>query len=128
MQIYKFNRWLNETIDPSEAMDDKSSIQTIIDGKRNVAFITTFNSSISASINSNKLRTLQIHEIDEVGPMKKKWIIYKPEAEEDARKLLKITNDNDGYLRGTPEEQREIGRILNYDPEKVEAFIKKEEY
>lgn len=128
MQIYKFNRWLNETIDPSEAMDDKSSIQTIIDGKRNVAFITTFNSSISASINSNKLRTLQIHEIDEVDPMKKKWIIYKPEAEEDARKLLKITNDNDGYLRGTPEEQREIGRILNYDPEKVEAFIKKEEY
>jgi hypothetical protein len=119
---------IKEYIDPSEATNDISSIKTIIDGKRNIAFTAEKNNSkgtwkfIQQTIKENDLQVMFVK-----GNPGNAYIVYKKGSEKDAKKLKDIAEKYDGYLyyAASPEDTREIGRILNYDPKKVEEFIEK---
>lgn len=117
---------IKEYIDPMEGTTEISSVQTLVDGKRGVCFVASLNSHeanvISDMIYDNNLEIIKVpsnpHEA---------YIIFKPDYKENAIKLLNIAEKYDGYLAWYAEEDdsREIGRLLEYDPDSVEDFIRR---
>jgi len=119
---------LKEYIDPEEATDNLTSIETVINGKRNVAFIAEKSSSKESwKIVQNKIKENDLEVMYVKGNPSNAYIVYRKGSENDAKKLKDIAEKYDGYLyyQASPEDTREIGRILNYDPKKVEEFIEK---
>ncbi len=116
-------------IDPSEANNNLKSIKTLIDKKRKVAFVakqaSTQNewSDIQSLINMHGLKSMYIN-----GNKHDAYVVYTPDAEKDAMKLKSIAEKYKGYLAyyASEKDTREIGRILNYDPKKIEDFVKKQ--
>lgn len=110
---------LNE-IDRGEANDPLSSIQTLIDGKRNVGFIS-FDKSM---INHIKELGIKIIPTRNHGEDLMNGVIYLDPGKKDAIKLYKIAMSHNGYLNDqSPEEAREIGELLGYTDENIKQYI-----
>jgi len=115
---------IRETIDPSEAYSNIESVQTIIDGKRNVAMVAGLSHTTMGIIAD----MVNEHDLDSVRVPSNKhgaFIIFKKGSDEQAHKLLSIAEKYGGYLshEATDDDVREIGRLLEYNPESVEDFI-----
>jgi hypothetical protein len=118
---------LNENIDPSEAYSNIDSIQTIVDGKRNVAFVVEKGDTpknwerVAKMVSDNGLKSVYVK-----GNPHHAYVVYIPEAEKTAMELKTIAEKYNGYLasNATAEDTRRIGQLLNYDPEQIELFIK----
>jgi len=118
---------LNENIDPSEAYSNIDSIQTIVDGKRNVAFVVEKGDTpknwerVAKMVSDNGLKSVYVK-----GNPHHAYVVYTPEAEKIAMELKTIAEKYDGYLssNATAEDTRRIGQLLDYDPEQIELFIK----
>ena len=115
---------IDESIDPSEAYRDEDSVQTVIDGRRNVAFIPIrgnnkiFQLAINAGLNMFKIQ----RERDAV------LIMYNDGYENQAKELAQIANKYNGYLPCTPDkisadEVYRIGRLLDYNRQPVIDFV-----
>lgn len=122
---YKHLLNLNESIRASEAHNIYSSIQTLIDNKRNVALISNPNFEVANMIGESGLKSLKItknpHNV---------WIIYREGAEAQAQELLAITDKYDGYAaaNATEEDSRKIGQLLGYVESDIDDYIKRSEH
>jgi hypothetical protein len=118
---------INEDIDPLEAITIVGSVQTIVDGKRDVGYIVLKHSSkdeieqIKTLVSDNNLK------IQPVRGEQKPIIIYKTGNESAAKELKDIAEKYNGYLsyKATEEESRRIGEILGYSKESIDKYIEK---
>ena len=118
---------LNENIDPEEAQTNIDSVQTIVDGKRNIAFVVEKGDTpknwerVTQMVADNELKSMYVK-----GNPHHAYVIYTPEAEKIAMELKTIAEKYNGYLssNATAEDTRRIGQLLDYDPEQIELFIK----
>lgn len=128
--MIKFINLLAESsyIDPSEATSDIKAIGTLVDNKRNICFL------VRTSNNENTWKKIQeiikkegLKQMYVKGNPGDAYVVYRPGSENKATRLKDIAEKYGGYLsyEATDEETREIGRLLNYNPDKVEEFIKK---
>ena len=117
-----------EDISASEAYNDGDSLKTVADGKRNVAFITILGATginpkdIPSFIKDNGLKSMYVK-----GNEHEAYVVYRPGSEHPATQLKDIAEKYGGYLspKATKEETEQIGKILGYKQEDVDAFIKK---
>ena len=112
---------LNEEISALEANTAKKSIQTVINGDRNVGFIGTPSDRHLKLIKKNGLNILNVPRLNNKSPI----IFYRQESEQDAKELFNIASKYDGYLsiNATEKEHRTIGKILGYNNNDIDDFI-----
>jgi hypothetical protein len=116
---------LKEEIKAEEAYRDQDAIQTVIDGKRELGFITLKSSTMPEEtfwniVEKNKLKTLKVPS----NPYKA-YIYYIEGAESKASTLKDIAEKYDGFLayNATEEDSIQIGRLLGYREEDIKAYI-----
>ena len=112
---------LYEEISPKEGLG-VSAIQTIVDGRRNVAFIHTPTEEELELIGRNSLGSIKVPKNPHDA-----WIIYSPHAEKEARELLGIAVKYNGFLsdKATDEDSRRIGQLLGYKESDIDSYIAK---
>jgi hypothetical protein len=123
----KVCKGLMEDIDPEEAQTNIDSVQTIVDGKRNIAFVVEKGDTpnnwekVTKMIADNELKSMYVK-----GNPHHAYVVYTPETEKIAIELKTIAEKYNGYLssNATAEDTRRIGQLLDYDPEQIELFIK----
>lgn len=109
-----------EAIKRDEAKTDLDSLQTVIDGKRDVGFIT-IDKSIIDFIEENGIRIIPVRMVDNntmVG------IIYRDGSKHRALDLYQIAKSKGGYLKDeTPKEAEDIGALLGYHEDDVRNYV-----
>lgn len=118
---------LKEAISASEAHRDENAIQTVIDGKRDLGFLTIIGSTISEKhfwdlIKSNDLKVISVPSNEY-----KAYIYFRKGAENKAKELWDIAEKYGGYLayNATPEDSRRIGQLLGYHESDIDDYINK---
>jgi hypothetical protein len=130
IHINKFSNFLNETIRASEAHRDIGSIQTIIDGKRELAFLVLSTQKMLDPRESIKALKLAIDNGLNILPVSNRsegvaFVIYKNDLK-SAQELADFAATKQGYLRDeTPEEAEFIGSMLGYDPVDISDYSKR---
>lgn len=127
-----FEQYLTERIKASEAYDTMEGVQTVIDGKRELAFISTMDNPIYRPHNEDQLESMQhgldngLKAIEVKGkPDGRAWVLYKKDKKM-AQKLADYAESKEGYLSdSTPEEAKYVGDLLGYDKRDIKAFIKR---
>jgi len=115
---------INEEIDGNEANTEKGSLNTLLKGHRNVAFVSV-NEQLRRLLEKRGYRIILVrrHDTDKFS-----WwsIVYNNAGNEQAHKLYKIAQIKHGYLGDrTPGEAMEIGRLLGYSEKSIREFIVK---
>ena len=125
--MIKLRDILKEIINAADAHRDESAVQTVIDGRRNLGFITLSSTTMPEEtfwdlVEKHKLGTLEVPS-NPHGAI----IYFRAGAEKEARELRDIAEKYDGYLAydATDEDSRRIGELLGYRTEDVEAYIEK---
>lgn len=111
-----------EDVEPLEVNRNETSIQSLLDNKRGVAFISSpLSEETKQSIKQNNLLSLKTS--NRYGT----FIVYKPESEKEARELFDIAEKHGGFLpiNTTEAEIRRIGQLLNYSESSINAFVEK---
>lgn len=113
---------IREAIKASEAHNNNDAIQTLIDGKRSVAFISLVKQDFLDFIHSNNLSSIRVPSNEY-----NSYIVYRKGAEKEARELLGIAEKYGGYLayNATQDDVRRIGKLLGYEDSDVEDYIQK---
>ena len=124
------NNKIKETVDPKSVNTNEKSIQSVIDGKRGVGFVSLVDDEWKEKVKNAKLKMLgPIHQKHHNGYENQMYVIFNPNisnAEEKARELFTIALRNNGYVNAkSPEGVRRIGELLDYNKEAIDAFIKK---
>jgi hypothetical protein len=117
----------NNGIDPEEATTNLSSVQTLADKKRDIAFIVRKGDTpqnwkrVEQIIQDNDIRTMYVK-----GNPYDAYVAYLPGSENKATQLKDLAEKYNGYLssNATAEDTRKIGQLLGYDKDKIEQFIK----
>jgi hypothetical protein len=125
--ISPFREFIYETIRAEDASKDLNAVQTVIDNKRDLGFITLIGSTLPTEqfwemIDNNNLKTLKVK-----GNTYQAYIYYRPGAEKKARELRDIAQKYGGYLAwdATEEDSRRIGELLDYDKKDIDTYINK---
>jgi hypothetical protein len=119
---------LLEDIKPSEAYNDMDAIQTLVDGKRELAFMVEKNSPPS---DWNKIQKIIADNGFKVMYVKynpgNAYVVYTPGSESKANELKNIAEKYGGYLssKATRKETKRIGELLGYDRQSIEDFLKR---
>jgi len=119
---------LTETIKASEAHTELGSFETLEQGKRGIALIqiNTVDDMIKRyiinSINENDFGYVVVQK----NP-KKPIIVYRKGYRQNAEELAKIADKYNGLLsaKATYEDSKRIGELLEYDPEDIQNYLKK---
>ena len=119
----------NEEINASDATNDESSIQTVIDGKRNLGFITP---KVSSSVPYDKF--LDIVKKHDLGVLEVPsndygaFIFYNKKAKKEAEELRDIAEKYGGYLAwdASEKDSRRIGQLLGYKQQDIDDYINKQ--
>lgn len=130
--IKLFEQFVAERIKASEAYDTMEGVQTVIDGKRELAFISTMDAPIYRPNNESELAAMQhgldngLKAIEVKGkPDGRAWVLYR-KNKRMAQKLADYAESKGGYLSdSTPEEAEYVGDLLGYDKGDIRAFIKR---
>lgn len=113
---------IGEEIDASEAHSDDGSIRSVLDGSRDIGFVSLFDEEI------NKLDGFE-YLVLEPNPFRgfKNYVFYKqPHAKEKANTLYSIAQKHSGYLKDeSPDEARAIGELLSYSDESINDYVNK---
>jgi tRNA nucleotidyltransferase/poly(A) polymerase len=117
---------LNEEIDASEAYHDEGVIRTMIQGRKDVGIITfkVYPQLLKMAI-ENDFGIIPVEQVDHKLDTS---IVYRktPRGEANAKKLHEIMKSHGGYVSDkTPEEAREIGKLLDYSDESINSFIQR---
>ena len=125
--IHTYESFLNESIKAEEAYRDENAIQTVIDGKRDLGFITIIGSTLPEKTIWGMIKGGGLKTIKLVGNTHKAYIYYKSGAEKKAKELADIANKYGGYLswEATKEETQRIGQLLNYDKRDIDLYVNK---
>ena len=118
---------LKEDIRASEAYEDKSALQTVVDGKRDLGFIAVKASPMNKeefwdTVRENNLQTISVPSNDYEA-----YIYFRPEAKNKAIELRDIAEKYGGYLYwdATIEDSRRIGELLGYVKEDIDDYIER---
>ena len=130
--IKLFEQFVAEKIKASEAYDTMEGVQTVIDGKRELAFISTMDAPIYRPNNESELEAMQhgldngLKAIEVKGkPNGRAWVLYR-KNKRMAQKLADYAESKGGYLSdSTPDEAEYVGDLLGYDKGDIRTFIKK---
>jgi len=130
--IQLFEQFIGEKIKASEAYNTMNGVQTVIDNKRDLAFISTMDNPIYRPNNESELAAMEyglengLKAIEVKGKTDgKAWILYK-KNKKAAQKLADYAESKGGYLSdGTPEEAKYVGDLLGYDSSDIQSFIKR---
>ena len=117
---------VKEVISASEAYNDLDAVQTIVDGKRGVAFIAwktmpdRYVEPVQKLIRDNNLKSMYVK-----GNKYDAYVVYAPGFEKNATELKDIAEKYGGYLRydASEEDSRRIGQLLNYKESDIEDYI-----
>ena len=128
IHIPTFDEFVSESIKAEEAHRDKSGIQTVIDGKRDVGFIT-----IKTSVDINKDEFWNLIKTNNLGTINlpenpyEAYIYFNKGAEKKAKELAKIANKYGGFLsyEATKQESKKIGELLGYDKADIDWYLNK---
>jgi hypothetical protein len=120
--------FLNEEIDPSEAYRDIDAVGTLVNKKRDLAFIVQGANTdenwerIQKTIKDNDIRIMYVK-----GNPHHAYIAYLPGSENKATQLKDLAEKYDGYLsaQATKEDTIQIGRLLGYKEDKIKEFVNK---
>jgi hypothetical protein len=119
---------LEESIRAEEAYRDKSAVQTVIDRKRDLGYIT-LKTMVDLSIDEfwDLVKTHNLGIIKLPKNEFEAYIYFNKGAEKKAKELAKIANKYGGYLsyEATEQESRRIGELLGYDKKDVDGYINK---
>jgi len=123
-----FEPMVNEEISYAEATNEFDALQTVLDKKRDIAFLVKDDMSesswlkIQEMIKEGGLKTMFIK-----GNEGDAYVVYRPGKEKDATELKDIAEKHGGYLKydAPAEDTRRIGQLLSYKPNEIEDFIKK---
>lgn len=126
MNILIREEQLRSIINASEAYNNLMSIESLVDGKRGVAFITLKNEppkivkKIYELVNENSLKVLYVN-----GNQNDAYIVYRQGFENEAKELMEISQKYGGYLSAfaSEEDSRRIGQLLSYHPQDIEDYI-----
>jgi len=109
---------LDEEINAKEAYTDKGALRTIIKGKRDVGVIDLTKSFIP-KLEKHNLSVIPLRMTSRNSILS---IVYRDK--EKALKLYDIAKSKGGYLSDTtPDEAREIGRLLGYTEKSIEEYV-----
>ena len=130
--IKLFEQFVAERIKASEAYDTMEGVQTVIDGKRELAFISTMDAPIYRPNKEKELAAMQhgldngLKAIEVKGkPNGRAWVLYR-KNKRMAQKLADYAESKGGYLSdSTPDEAEYVGDLLGYDKGDIRTFIKK---
>jgi hypothetical protein len=117
---------VKEVISASEAYNDLDAVQTIVDGKRGVAFIAwktmpdRYVEPVQKLIRDNNLKSMYVK-----GNKYDAYVVYAPGFEKNATELKDIAEKYGGYLHhdASEEDSRRIGQLLNYKESDIEDYI-----
>lgn len=111
---------LDEEINAKEAYTDKGSLRTIIRGKRDVGVIDLTKSFIP-KLEKHNLSVIPLRMTSKNSILS---IVYRDK--EKALRLYDIAKSKGGYLSDTtPDEAREIGRLLGYTEKSIEEYVQR---
>ena len=127
-----YEEFVAEKIKASEAYETMEAVQTVIDNKRDLAFISTMNDPMYRPNNESELAAMKhgldngLSAIEVKGkPDGKAWVLYK-KNKRAAQKLADYAESKGGYLSdSTPEEAKYVGDLLGYDEGDIQAFIQR---
>lgn len=119
---------LNEEIDPSEAYNDTDAVNTLVDKKRDLAFIVKDSNTeenwenIQKIIKDNNIKIMYVK-----GNPHHAYIAYLPGSENKANQLKDLAEKYDGYLsaQATKEDTIQMGRLLGYKEDKIKEYVNK---
>jgi hypothetical protein len=115
----KENEEINEEISVKDVRTNIDSIKSVLNNKRNVGF-AEINKAIAQKLEKKKISVIPTRMTSHQTMMA---IIYRDKI--NAYLLYEIVKRNNGYIADrTPEEAREIGRLLEYKPSDVENYIR----
>lgn len=126
--IIQYQNFLTESIKASEAYEDMDSVQTVIDGKRDICYLVLTTQKLFDPRESIRALKLAIDNNLNLIPVQNRkegvaFVVYKNDAE-SAQKLADFAAGKQGYLRDdTPEEAEFVGQLLGYDPEDIQDHI-----
>jgi hypothetical protein len=110
---------VNEEVNAKEMRSDIAAIKSILNGKRGVAFLE-INKEIAQKLEKRKIGVIPTRMTSRLTMMA---IIYTDKVK--AYLLYDFAKNNEGYLKDkTPEEAREIGKLLDYKPSDIEQHIR----
>jgi len=121
---------LEEEIDPSEASEDSKALDTVINKKRNVAFLISRGKygldNLKKAVDAG-LGVIKFNQDN--NPNKLGYMVYNHGYEKQAQELANIAIKWDGYLPCAPDqgisadEVFRIGRLLGYNRDSVVQFV-----
>jgi hypothetical protein len=118
----------NEEINASDAYRDEDALQTVIDGKRNLGFISLKHNIFSSDeffdiIKKHDLGTLAVPSNDYDA-----FIYYNKNAKKEAEELRDIAEKYGGYLAwdASEKDSRRIGQLLGYKQQDIDDYINKQ--
>jgi hypothetical protein len=132
-KIKLYEDFLSEKIKASEAYDTMEGVQTLVDGKRDLAFISIMDNPIYTPNNIDELKALAYGASQGLRVMEipgkedgQAYIMYREGAKDKAQKLSDYTSKKGGYLvDDTPEEARFVGNLLDYEEADIEEYIER---
>jgi hypothetical protein len=131
INIKLYEEHVSEKIKASEAYNTMNAVQTLVDGKRDLAFISIMDNPIYTPNNIEELKALAYGAANGLRVMEvpdkedgQAFIMYREGAIDKAQKLADFATSKGGYLAdSTPEEARYVGDLLDYDDASVEEFV-----
>ncbi len=117
-QLNLLKEHLEEEISASDAYSDDGTLETIINGRRNVAFVAMMKSYWLEEIKAAGLKLIPVGGQDA-------YVVYREGSGNEASQLAKIAKKYGGYLsyEATAEETYLIGILLGYNKEDVISFV-----
>jgi tRNA nucleotidyltransferase/poly(A) polymerase len=110
---------VNEEVSVKDVRSNIDSIKSVLNNKRNVGF-AEINKAIAQKLEKKKISVIPTRMTSHQTMMA---IIYRDKI--NAYLLYEIVKRNNGYIADrTPEEAREIGRLLEYKPSDVENYVR----
>ena len=118
---------INEEISADEAHNDKDAIKTVLDGKRNLGFITLDGTNFPEQMFWDIIRKFDLGIIKVPSSPHRAFIYFVKGYEAEANELKNIAEKYGGYLshEATKEETRRIGKLLGYKKEDIDSYVNK---
>jgi len=115
---------IDEEIDASEAYTDAGAVNTVLSGKRDVAFVHIYDDTLNEILDKGFMAMLVKQSNHKFTDGMKAYVIYSKNGTENAKKLYDYLMSRGGYAQDkTAAEARYIGKLLGYSDKSIENFI-----
>jgi len=126
--IKTFEQFLTESIRAEEAHYDIDAVQTVIDGRRDLGFITIRGTTMDVDDFWSKVERYGLKTMKVTSNPFEAYIYYRDtkKAEKKAKELLEIAERHGGFLAhdATEADTRRIGQLLDYKKSDIDKYIK----